>query len=142
MQIPGSFISNSEFETSKIAEEFAGLIKNGDVVVLNGNLGAGKTFFIKSLLTVYGITDVSSPSFAIVNEYSGKIKVFHFDFFRLKGIEELLDIGWEDYISDSDAVIFIEWGNMLPEILPARRIEINISIINADKRKFEIKKYE
>ncbi len=142
MEIPVSVISNSEEDTAKLANEFSSFIEEGDIVVLNGNLGSGKTFFIKKVLGNFGIENVNSPSFAIVNEYSGKIKAYHFDFYRLKNTEELIDVGWEDYINDNEAVIFIEWGNLLKEALPKRRYEINISILDEGKREFEFKKYE
>ena len=70
--------------------------------------------------------DVNSPSFSIVNEYSGNNKVYHFDFYRLKKIEELYDIGFEEYLNDEDAIIFIEWGNLMNEALPRNYLEILI----------------
>ena len=74
--------------------------------------------------------------------YGGTIKAYHFDFFRLNNIQELYNIGWDDYLSDQDAIIFIEWGNLLSDALPDKRIEINISILGEKKRKFEFIKYE
>ena len=99
----------------------------GEKVILNGKLGAGKTFFIKSALNSLGIGNVSSPSFAIVNEYTGKSRFFHFDFYRLQNFSELLDIGWHDYLNDEDSVLFVEWGNLIPEALQSKRIEILIN---------------
>jgi len=140
--IPSTKNVRDENGTKKLAEEFAGLLKQGQVVILNGNLGSGKTFFIKSVLRIFSIINVSSPSFAIVNEYNGLIKVYHFDFFRLKNVDELYNIGWHDYLNDTNAVTFIEWGNQLKNALPRMRIEILITTTNDTKRQFEFKKYE
>ena len=142
MDFPFTKNVNNEDETAQLAENFANFISQGQVIVLIGNLGAGKTFFIKKLLASFGIRNVNSPSFAIVNEYEGKIKAYHFDFYRLNKIEELYDIGWQDYLNNPDAVLFIEWGNLLPDALPAKRIEIAITYIDETKRRFEFNKYE
>ena len=131
MELPFSKIVKSEEETTKLASEFADEISPGDVIVLNGQFGAGKTFFIKQTLLKLGVDEVSSPSFSIINEYKGKIKYYHADFYRLKNIKELYDIGWQDYLNEDEAVVFIEWGNLLPASLPNRRIEIEI-ILNED----------
>jgi len=115
--------------------------KKGDRIVLNGDLGAGKTFFIKSALTSIGISNVNSPSFAIVNEYANKYHICHFDFYRLKNSAELFDIGWQDYVNDDESIIFIEWGNRLPSVLPSERIEISIAIFNGTEREFRFDKF-
>jgi len=131
LELPYSKTVKSEEETAKLASEFANLISPGDVIVLNGQLGAGKTFFIKHVLKKLGIDTVNSPSFAIINEYKEKIKYYHADFYRLKNIEELYDIGWQDYLNEAEAVVFIEWGNLLPAALPNKRLEIEI-FLNED----------
>jgi len=113
----------------------------GDRIVLNGNLGSGKTFFIKAVLSSVGIKNVSSPTFAIVNEYQKDFHIYHFDFYRLKSASELFDIGWQDYLNDDDSIIFIEWGNRFPSVLPQVRIEINIEILNGTEREFSFEKY-
>jgi len=142
VKIPSIKAVRDENETKDLAEEFAGLVMQGQVIVLNGNLGSGKTFFIKKVLQSFSILNVSSPSFAIVNEYNGSIKAYHFDFFRLKNIDELHDIGWQDYLNDSNSVIFIEWGNQLQNALPKKRIEILITPTNDTKRQFDFKRYD
>jgi tRNA threonylcarbamoyladenosine biosynthesis protein TsaE len=136
VKIPSTKTVKDENGTKDLAEEFADLVKRGYVIVLNGNLGSGKTFFIKK------VHNVSSPSFAIVNEYNGSIKAYHFDFFRLKNLAELHDIGWQDYLNDSSAVTFIEWGDQLKNALPKKRIEILITTTNDTKRQFDFIKYE
>ncbi|MCS7052127.1 MAG: tRNA (adenosine(37)-N6)-threonylcarbamoyltransferase complex ATPase subunit type 1 TsaE [Ignavibacterium sp.] len=136
------YISTSEEETKKIAEDFSKKIKTGDVVVLNGLLGSGKTFFVKKVAEFFNLSNSSSPTFAIVNEYQGKIKIFHLDFYRINSIEELYDIGITDYLTDSTSVVFIEWGELFEEVLPKSRYEISFSINEDDSRKIIINKYE
>jgi tRNA threonylcarbamoyladenosine biosynthesis protein TsaE len=139
LELPYSSTVNSEEETAKLAADFADKISQGDVIILNGQLGAGKTFFIKQTLLKLEVDTVNSPSFAIINEYNGKIKFYHADFYRLKNIQELYDIGWQDYLKDDEAVVFIEWGNLLPLALPKKRLEIEI-ILNEDfSREFNFK---
>ncbi len=140
MDLPFKATLNSETETKKIAADFSEIIKKGDVICLYGDLGSGKTFFVKSVCEKFGIFDVNSPTFAIVNEYSGNIKVYHFDFYRLKNSGELMDIGFYEYLNDKDAVSFIEWSEKFPEILPQNRIEIYLKFVDELKREIEIRK--
>jgi len=141
MEFPCEKISNSESDTEKIALEFFQELKAGDVVVLNGQLGTGKTFFIKRIAEALGVNNANSPTFAIVNEYNSEPKIYHFDFYRINKVNELHDIGIEDYLSDSEAITFIEWGELFPEVLPARRFEIIIEEIENEKRKFRFFKF-
>lgn len=129
-------------ETKELAAAFAKQINAGLPVVLNGELGSGKTFFVKHVSSVWGIKNAGSPSFSIVNSYKNGKTVFHFDFYRIKNKEELLEIGFNDYLNDSEAIVFIEWGNLIPEVLPKRRIEISIEIQEDTKRYFRFNKYE
>ena len=131
---------NSEKETADLAEEFSLALKAGETIVINGELGAGKTFFIKSAAKSLGINNVNSPTFALVNEYTGKFKIYHFDFFRINEVKELYDIGFVDYLNDEKAIIFIEWGNLFPEILPHKRIEVEIQVLEDFSREIIIKK--
>jgi tRNA threonylcarbamoyladenosine biosynthesis protein TsaE len=128
-------------DTKKLAASFADQLVTGETVVLNGELGAGKTFFVKQACLAMGINNVSSPSFAIVNSYKNKRTVYHFDFYRIKKSEELFDIGFNDYLNDNEAVIFIEWGNLVPEVLPKKRIEIDIEISGDSRRYFRFNKF-
>ncbi len=149
MEFPYSKQAASLDESVQLANEFSGCIKGDEVIVLNGNLGTGKTFFIKEVLKNLGVDEVSSPTFTLINEYSGKFKIYHFDFYRINKPAELIDIGYYDYFN-KDAVIFIEWGNLFPEMLPKKRIEINIAflpqmnfMVDEDfARLFSIYKYE
>ncbi|MCL6494138.1 MAG: tRNA (adenosine(37)-N6)-threonylcarbamoyltransferase complex ATPase subunit type 1 TsaE [Ignavibacterium sp.] len=141
MEFPCERISSSEEDTKQIALEFLSFIKAGDVVILNGELGTGKTFFIKKIAESLGVQNANSPTFAIVNEYDSQPKIYHFDFYRINKVNELHDIGLEDYLTDSDAITFIEWGELFPEILPSKRYEIKIEEIENEKRKFRFFKY-
>jgi tRNA threonylcarbamoyladenosine biosynthesis protein TsaE len=142
MSFPYSRKSKSEVDTVLIADDFSSKLKNGMIIILNGDLGAGKTFFIKHVLLKFGITNTNSPTFAIVNEYMGDKVFYHFDFYRINKETELHDIGIEDYFNDEQSIIFIEWGNLFPHVLPKKRIEINISYINDNEREFNFIEYE
>ena len=141
IKYPSVIKITTESETALLASDFVSSCNKGDRIVLNGDLGAGKTFFIKSALTSIGITNVNSPSFAIVNEYHNKFHIYHFDFYRLKNSTELFDIGWHDYVNDDESIMFIEWGNLLPSVLPTERIEISIGIMNGTEREFRFEKF-
>jgi tRNA threonylcarbamoyladenosine biosynthesis protein TsaE len=142
MELPFSVISKSEEDTIAIANDFADLIENGMIIILNGELGTGKTFFIKQVLKKFKVMSANSPTFAIVNEYKGDKVFYHLDFYRINKETELLDIGIKDYFYEEESVIFIEWGNLFPKILPRKRIEIDISYNDKDLRIFHFIKYE
>lgn len=142
MNFPDKIVVNSEEETIKLAKDFARLINNGDIILLNGDLGAGKTFLVKNICSEYGIENVSSPSFALVNEYGNGKKIYHIDFYRIKKIEELYEIGITEYISDNDAIKFIEWPDMYKELIPKFKFRIDIIFVNNSTREINISKYE
>ena len=132
----------SEEETIELAASFALQLNEGDIIILNGNLGAGKTFFIKNAVKALGGNNVNSPTFALINEYESKFKIYHFDFYRINEIVELYDIGFNDYLNDPEAIIFIEWGDLYPEILPKKKIVIKIKLKEDFSREFLFTKYE
>ena len=106
------------------ARQFVGQIGEHRVFAFYGKMGAGKTTFIKAVCEELGVTDViTSPTFAIVNEYEGPI--YHFDFYRIKRIEEVYDMGYEDYFY-SGALCFIEWPELIEELLPDDAVRVNI----------------
>ena len=116
-------ISNSENETKKIAEQFAKQLKKGDIVVLTGDLGSGKTKFVEGILTYFGKEEeISSPTFTIVNEYSADENIYHFDVYRLEDVDEFYAIGGEEYFDKG--ICLIEWGEIIEEILPERYLKI------------------
>ena len=128
-------------QTKLLAIELSKFLQKGNIIVLNGNLGTGKTTLVKNICEQWEISNVNSPSFSIVNEYSGTNKVYHFDFYRLKKIEELYDIGYEEYLNDEESIIFIEWGNLMNEALPRIYLEILIATNPSDERKIRIIKH-
>lgn len=142
MEFPYERISSSEEQTKQIALEFLSELKAGDIVVMNGDLGTGKTFFIKKIAEAMGVQNANSPTFAIVNEYDSQPRFYHFDFYRINKVNELHDIGLEDYFTDSDAITFIEWGELFPEVLPSKRYEIKIEQLENEKRKFRFYKFD
>jgi len=111
-------VSKSYKETIKIAKQFAKTLVAGDVVLLCGDLGAGKTMFTKGLVEFFGgnIESVVSPTFTIVNEYSTNPPVYHFDFYRINREEELIAIGIEEYLYGG-GICVIEWPERAPNIL-------------------------
>lgn len=138
MKFPFKIVVESEDETIKVAAEFGKLLKASDIVAITGNLGTGKTFFVKSVLRDFGIKEVTSPTFSIVNIYSGDVRINHFDFFRIEKLAELYDIGFEEYLCDSFAITFIEWAEMFEEILPKNIYRINIKYLEESKREISI----
>lgn len=141
MEFPLVYNISSELDTVCAANEFASFLSGGEVIALKGELGAGKTFFVKAVLKNMGINNVNSPSFAIVYEYTGQYKVNHFDFYRINKVGELYDIGFEEYISNNGTITFIEWADLFPEVLPKNRIEIEINIIDNTNRQIIIRKH-
>jgi len=118
--------SNSPEQTAEIAREFAGGLKAGDVICLNGDLGVGKTVFVQSLAKALGINDyINSPTFTIVNQYEGDLPLYHFDVYRIADCDEMYEIGYEEYVY-GDGVSVIEWAQNIKEILPEKRYEITI----------------
>lgn len=134
------YISNSEKETKAFAKAFAKDLKKGDVIVLSGDLGSGKTKFVEGILSYYGMeNEISSPTFTIVNEYTSEIEnIYHFDVYRLENSDEFYAIGGEEYFQKG--ICFIEWGEIIEDILPKHYIKINFSrdLKEVDKREIEI----
>ncbi len=122
------YISDSAEKTETIAAEFAKKLKGGEIITLDGDLGAGKTAFVRGLAKGLGITDrVVSPTFTIVNEYRhGKIPLFHFDVYRIGSSDEMYDIGWEEYVN-SGGIAVVEWAVNIEDILDENCIKINIA---------------
>lgn len=128
-------LSSSEKETEAIAEEFASGLKSGDVVCLYGDLGAGKTQFVKGFVRAFGLSgdEVNSPTFTIINEYIGSVPIYHFDCYRLEHEEEALEIGAEEYFY-GNGVCIIEWPERILSVLPDSRKEIHLNHIAKNRR--------
>jgi tRNA threonylcarbamoyladenosine biosynthesis protein TsaE len=108
------------------AREFIENMGDARVFAFYGKMGAGKTTFVKAICEELGVEDViTSPTFAIINEYEGEETIYHFDFYRIKKLEEVYDMGYEDYFY-SGALCFIEWPELIEEILPDDAVRVNI----------------
>ena len=131
-------IVRSEKETKNLAKNFAQTLKKGDVVLLNGDLGAGKTTFTKYVFQFLGVKNVvSSPTFAILKSYQGKFALHHFDTYRIT-TEEAIEAGFDEILDDRESIIFIEWSENIKELLPKKTIKVNIKYIDEFSREFEI----
>ena len=132
-------ISHSEDETLALAGKLAPLFKPGDVLVLSGILGAGKTVFVRGLAVALGVDEsmVNSPSYTLVNEYQGDRPLYHFDLYRLGEASELYEIGWDEYLG-REGLIVVEWGEKAEDYLPASYYRVDFSIIDEDQRRIKI----
>ena len=120
------FESNSYEETQKFAEKFSKTLKAGDVLCMYGDLGVGKTAFVQGLAKGLGIDEpITSPTFTIVNEYSGRLPLYHFDVYRIGDVEEMEEIGYEDCFY-GEGLCLIEWANLIEEILPEHYRQVTI----------------
>lgn len=132
------FITKSTEETYQLGIDIAKLLKEGDIINLNGDLGAGKTYFTKGIAKGLEIDDyITSPTFTIVNEYEGKIPLYHFDVYRINDIREMYEIGFDEYIYGS-GISVIEWGDIISDIIPDYAIKINIKRLDENIREIEI----
>ena len=113
------FVSSSEEETVLFATDFAKSLKKGEIILLNGDLGSGKSDFARGVIRAFGVKkQIPSPTFTIVQEYTeGRLPFYHFDVYRIGDISEMDEIGYEDYFF-GEGVCFIEWATMIEEILP------------------------
>jgi tRNA threonylcarbamoyladenosine biosynthesis protein TsaE len=122
----------SEQETLELAQSFAQHLERGDVVALWGELGTGKTRFVKGVCKAFGVNHhVSSPSFVILNRYEGKDRkkrelfVYHLDLYRVRSVEEIYDLGYEEFIY-GEGITLIEWAEQLGDLLPSRRFDVHL----------------
>ncbi len=123
-------------EINRAAKEFREILSTNKIIAFEGEMGVGKTTFIKALCAELGVIgNVNSPSFSIVNEYitEKEEKIFHFDFYRIKNSLELFDIGFEEYLNQ-DAYIFIEWPQKALEVLPEDVLYVKMSVLPDETR--------
>lgn len=131
------FITHSPEETEALAERLSDKLNGNEVIAMFGGLGAGKTAFTRGLARGLDIDDgVSSPTFALVNEYSGKYTVYHFDMYRVKSWDDLYSTGFFDYLDNG--ILVIEWSENIEEFLPEELIKIKFGVIGENDREIEI----
>lgn len=133
------FESTSEETTATFGRALGAALTPGSVVALVGNLGAGKTRLAQAIAAGLGADErlVTSPTFILVQEHAGRLPIFHFDTYRLRSIEEFLDLGVEEYLS-AGGVCIVEWADRVAEVLPADRLCIEISITGPEARQFTL----
>lgn len=135
------FTSNSSTETERIAADFAKTLKNGDFVAMYGDLGAGKTAFVRGMGSVLCPEDfISSPTYTIVNEYQGaNARLCHFDMYRISDDDDLYSIGFYDY---SDCIIVCEWSENIEFALPDRYYRVTIEKVGESTRNITIEEHK
>ena len=132
------FDSKSEQETEALGARLARSLPDGAVVAMYGDLGAGKTAFVRGMARGMGLScRVSSPTFTIVNEYLGERELIHFDMYRLSGADELFEIGWEDYLSRG-AVCAVEWSEKVRDAFFGDEVTVTIEKLGENERKIII----
>lgn len=127
-----SFTLGDSDATRQLGFDIGALLLPGDMVTLSGPLGAGKTTFAQGLARALGIeTEVSSPTFVLMNEYEGEISLLHMDAYRLESAEydDLREVGWEDFVGREDAVKLLEWPEMVAKWLPEARFRVRFEIV-------------
>lgn len=130
-------ITKSNHETVELGMALGALLNRGDVVALTGELGSGKTWFTKGIARGLGIGPdiiVTSPSFALVNEYPGETTLFHIDVYRLESLSEILGAGIDEYLY-SGGVAVVEWAERCPEILPDEALRVTLRIVDEHSRR-------
>lgn len=132
--------SNSLAETQEFGKQLAAALKSGLVVSLIGNLGAGKTHLVQAIAEGLGVTDeeVTSPTFVLIQEYAGRIPIVHIDAYRLRDIDEFLELGADELLG-ADNVCLIEWADRVEEVLPRDRLTIEIESTSENSRQIQLK---
>ena len=129
-------ITHSAAETRELGTRLAGELKAGDVILLEGELGAGKSELARGIAKGLGVTEtVTSPSFTILNVYeSGRTPLYHFDWYRLESAEELFELGMDEYLG-GDGIALVEWPGMCPEAVPENHLRIRIEAAGENVRR-------
>ncbi len=135
---------NSLKEMEDFAFDFSKKLKKGQVINLIGDMGSGKTTFVSYICKYFGISNTSSPTFAIVNIYDGKkdeevFSIYHLDLYRFEEPDEILDIDFETYFYPENAITFLEWADKAEGYLPDDMIEVNIEKIDENTRDISVK---
>ena len=133
------FISNSVEQTESFAKNLSKEFRGGEVLLLHGELGAGKTHFVKGLAKGLGIDEViTSPTFALHNSYEGRLTLNHFDFYRIDNSEEVAILGLDEFFYDKHSVSAIEWSDKVKDLLPQKCVSVTIDKIDDSTRKITV----
>jgi tRNA threonylcarbamoyladenosine biosynthesis protein TsaE len=133
-------ITESDLQTIELGHKLGACLAEGDVVGLVGELGSGKTWLTKGIARGVGVgqdTVITSPTFALVNEYQGRTPLFHMDIYRLGSLSELLSAGIEEYLY-GEGVAVLEWADRWPEILPEQTVRVELSILDEHSRRISL----
>lgn len=136
-----TFFSNSAEETIELGKKIGASLKKGDVIALQGTLGAGKTTITKGIALSLGVKEgITSPTFCLISEYAGKMPLYHIDVYRLGGAEEFVDLGADDMMY-GDGVCLIEWSEKVMSELPKTSIILKIDVIGDTKRRITLENW-
>ncbi|MFO7294867.1 MAG: tRNA (adenosine(37)-N6)-threonylcarbamoyltransferase complex ATPase subunit type 1 TsaE [Caldicoprobacter sp.] len=133
-----AFVTHSEQETVELGQKMGKLLNAGDIVLLYGGLGAGKTVLTRGIALGLGARDmVTSPTYTLMHRYEGKVPVYHFDLYRLSGPDEVLDLGYEEFFY-GDGVSIVEWPERLEYLCPEEYVRVEIEIAGEGKREITV----
>ena len=134
-------LTKSPEETFGFGEHLAATLKAGDVLLLTGELGAGKTTLIQGIASGLGIKQqITSPAFKLLSIYRGRLELYHFDLYRLSRLKDIEDIGITDYLYSGNGVVVVEWAEKARALWPQKKIEIYLSILNENEREIVVKR--
>ncbi len=136
---PWSFKATSEDDTRRLGEAIGEVALPGLVIALVGSLGAGKTRLVRAIADGAGVRDqiVNSPTFVLVQEYQGRLPIYHFDTYRLRSLDEFIELGAEEYLR-AEGVCCIEWADRVAELLPPDVLRVEISVLGDCEREFRV----
>ncbi len=136
-----TYVTDSVIETERIAEQLGRTLSGGETVLLSGEMGAGKTHFVKGLAVGLEISDViTSPTFALHNSYTGRLTLNHFDFYRIDDSSEVEVLGLNEFFYDDRGVSVIEWGENIADLIPANSIRVTIEKLSENRRRITLKR--
>lgn len=130
-------VTHSPEETAHLAGTIGKIIREGTVICLDGELGVGKTLFVRALARTLGVeSDVTSPTFNLMNIYEAACPIVHFDLYRITSEEGLEDIGFYEYAEATEGIVLIEWAEKFPDAMPADHLSVRIEALNDEERQF------
>ena len=130
-------VTHSPEETAHLAGTIGKIIREGTVICLDGELGVGKTLFVRALARTLGVeSEVTSPTFNLMNIYEAACPIVHFDLYRITSEEELEDIGFYEYAEATEGIVLIEWAEKFPDAMPADHLSVRIEALNDEERQF------